>query len=203
MSLTFPYREQLLQVPDPQVGFLVKALDELCAGLAALAPLAANVVVPYKESGTILTNSTGLPTIHQQCRAVVTRVAAQTIADVTVTPISFDTLQFGVGSLWNPALPTRVTVPVNGAGTYLCLALTSFVANAVGQRQVRITKNGTATQAVANVPAAAALAIGLSLSLLVPVIDGDYFGIDVYQDSGGPLNTNSNTQLSVIKLAAA
>ncbi len=181
----------------------MKALKELCAGLGALSPLAANLVLPYKESGTILTSSVGIPSIHQQCRAFVVRTAAQQLTTATVTAITFDTMGFDIGTMWNPALPTRLTVPVGGGGTYLCLAQAGFAANAVGQRQMRITKNGAALQAILNLPAAAAFEVDLHVSQLIPVIDGDYFGIDVYQDSGGNLNTTANTQLSVIKLAAA
>ena len=204
MALGFSYRGQLQAEWESARGYLVAQFDELYAALATLSPLTDNVKLPYKDSATLLTTSRGLPSLHQQVRAAVYNSVVQAIADVTLTNLTFNSAVFDVGGMWNPAFPTRLTVPpVDGEGTYLVMAVCPFAANAANQRQIRINKNGTTQLPFVNVPAAAAFVQTPTVSQLLPALGGDYFEIQVYQDSGGPLNTATRPQLSAIKLAAA
>jgi hypothetical protein len=202
MSLEFAYRLQLLTVQEPAIGFLVKSFDELCAGLQALSPLAANLRLPYTKSGALMTTSVGIPGLHQQVRAAAIRTAAQTLTTGQVANVTFESTTFDIGGMWNPSFPTRLTVPPGGEGLYLVVGLAPFAANAAGQRQIQLLKNGNAINAtVANVPAAAAFTVAVEMTQLATAIAGDYFELLVYQDSGGFLNVSS-LQMTAMKLAA-
>lgn len=212
MSLEFSYRLQLLTVQDPAVGFLVKSLDDLCAGLQPLSPLAANLKLPYTRSGTLFTSSAGLPSLHQQVRCSAFNSAGLALTTAVLTNVTFDSEVFDVGGMHDfSTFPGRLTVPTGGDGLYLVTAIAPFASNAVGQRQLRITKNGANVNETLPYAIQPAGIVGTFLTLehtlFINAIAGDYFGMDVYQDSGGNLNVGdggtSRTQLTAMKVAAA
>lgn len=212
MPFTQKFRDQLLTVQDQAVGFLVKEFDSLFASLAFLSPLADNWKLPTVKNGTIFTTSAGLPSVHQQVRCCAYSGALQTLTTATVTTITFDSELFDIGGMHDPSTFTsRLTVPTGGDGLYLVSAICPFASNAVGQRQLRITKNGqntTETTPYCILPAGiVGFVMTLEHTLLIPMIAGDYVEMDAYQDSGGNLNAGdggtSRTQLTAIKIAAA
>jgi len=207
MGLGFSYRGQIVGGWDAARAALLAQLDEWTAAFGFLAPLADNFKVPYPESATLLTTSTGIPSLHQQVRASVYRITAQVVATATVTTLSFDTELFDVGDMWNPAFPTRLTVPAGGAGTYLVTAIVPWAANAAGTfRQIRIAKNGAANSPLLT-SAPTGVIVDQQRTLFLPAIGGDYFEVQGLHDVGGNLNAgdggSQRIQFSAMKLAAA
>jgi len=209
MGLGFSRRAQLLLTQWGTVtsGALVAQFDEWAAALTVLAPITEHVRLPYQKSATLLTDSTGIPLLHVQARASVSRSTAQVVTTGTVTTLSFDTELFDVGDMWNPAFPTRLTVPIGGAGTYLVSAIVPWAANAAGTfRQIRILKSGV-TQLVLLSSAPTAFIVDQQRVELLTAIDGDYFEVQGLHDVGGNLNAGviggTNLQFSAMKLAAA
>jgi hypothetical protein len=211
MGLGFSYRDQLLTLQDPARGFLVKQFDELCAALSSLSPLTDNLRLPYAKSGTLFTTSKGIPSLHQQvrCQAYDSVVAGQATTSGVYTSVNFDSEDFDVGEMHTTtAFPNRLTVPTGGDGTYLLFAVVPFQPVAGGQRILSFVRNETQLTPIVSVPSSgAALVTTVSHTLLVPAIAGDYFGVLVYQDSGGPVTIGDGTlfrvQFTAMKVAAA
>lgn len=88
---------------------------------------------------------------------------------------------------WDTDNPTRIIVPDNVTKVRVS-ANVLWNSNATGQRMLRILKNGTYSLGL---PYTRDTAISTSpmngVSGIVPVTPGDYFEIEVFQDSGGDL----------------
>ncbi len=208
MGLGFSYRGQIIGGWDAARAALLAQLDEWTAAFGFLSPLVDNFRLPYPKSATLFTDSMGIPSLHVQARATVYRSTAQVVATATVTTLSFDRELFDVGDLWNPAFPTRLTVPIDGEGTYLVTAIVPWAASAAGTfRQIRIAKNGTGAAPFATVPVVGGAVLCQQETLLLPLIVSDYLEVMVLHDVGGNLNAgdggNARIQFSAMKLAAA
>jgi hypothetical protein len=131
-----------------------------------------------------------------QPRARAYHGATQSINDSTVTVLSMNSEDYDVGTCHDTVTNnSRLTVPTGGDGLYLVIAKASFAANATGQRNIRIRKNGgdVGTQVVGT--PAAAIATNLSVSLIDVAAAGDYYEAAVFQSSTGALNTGSATRV--------
>lgn len=203
MGLGFTFRANLLGPWNTAQGFLISQFEELYAALTAISPLTDNLKLPYRKSATLLTDSTGIPTLHQQVRAVVNN-GGQSLTDSTLTAITGTMEVFDIGDLWNPAFPTRLTVPpIDGEGTYLVAGILGFAANAAGVRQIRIAVNGVDRQPFVTRPASSAVYVEtLVVTTLIALRGGDYLELKALQISGGALATDVG-QFCAIKLAAA
>ena len=130
-------------------------------------------------------------------RVRVQRSTDQTIPTATWTPQSFDIVTFesnpsGASSQWSASYPTRLTSVVTGV--YLVIAHTRFYYNSTGSRGINITKNGVSM--VANLQQASTTASDnphLQVIEIIFLAVGDYIETNVYQNSGGNLNTNSGS----------
>ena len=125
-----------------------------------------------------------------RCRAY--RNATQSITSAVETAVSYDTEDFDVGGMHDPAVnPTRFTIPVVGAGgCYVIHAHAVFAANATGIREIRIKKNG-ATDVAIHLNSVASAADGHYISVTAFInapVATDYFEARVRQVSGGNLN---------------
>lgn len=136
-----------------------------------------------------------------QPRARAFNNATQSINDSTVTVVTLNSEDFDVGTCHDTGSNTsRLTIPTGGDGLYLIIAKAVFAANATGQRNLRILKNGSAigTQTVAT-PAA-----GFSINLVNSIVDagaaGDYYEMAVFQNSTGALNVGSATRVDSCEL---
>jgi hypothetical protein len=210
MGLGFSYRDQLLTLQDPARGFLVKQFDELCAALSSLSPLTDNLRLPYAKSGTLMTTSQGLPSLHQQvrCQAYDSVVAGQATTSGVYALVTYDSEDFDIGGMHDSTFPGRLTVPTGGDGTYLLIGMVPFQPVAGGQRILSFVRNETQMTPIVTVPSAgAAFVTSVLHTMLVTAIAGDYFSLLAFQDSGGPVTIGDGTlfrvQFTAMKLAAA
>jgi len=127
----------------------------------------------------------------------VQRSTAQTIANNMWTAQIFDAIAYekkpsGAASQWSLGNPTRLTCVV--AGFYLVVTHVMFVANATGDRIIGLYKNG---MIFANTSTRAGASLGVSAQLveLVSLNVGDYIESQVFQNSGGNLNTDPSNYL--------
>jgi hypothetical protein len=129
--------------------------------------------------------------------------ATTSIPDNTATTISWTAEQYDVGNLHSlTSNPERVTVPTNGDGLWLLLAQAKFAAAGTSEaRRVQILHNGT----VVSRESAGANDDGdphwRQAVALVPAIAGDYFTVQVEQDTGSALNLLGSTPQDTFLIA--
>ncbi|WP_281783754.1 hypothetical protein [Sinimarinibacterium flocculans] len=116
--------------------------------------------------------------------ARVHRTTAQTIANNTWTSISHDVEEFDNGGMWVVGSPTLLTAKADGI--HIVTANAQFSGAGGTFRAARLRVNGTDEVAIG--------VVGVSsdtMPLAVPVyLDaGDYVELQVFQNSGGNLNT--------------
>jgi hypothetical protein len=126
---------------------------------------------------------------------------ALTIATVTRVVLTWDSEKFDTAALHDPAVnPSRLTVPVGAAGTYLALFKGLWQGSGVGQRQARFLIN--AAPLVTDIQlGSAAINMSNSLQVLTTLVAGDYVEIDVYQDTAGNLDVLAAATFSLQKVA--
>lgn len=122
--------------------------------------------------------------------------SAQVIGTSAMTPITFDAESFDIGTLHdNVTNNSRITIPTGGdVGAWFLTGQVSFVFNATGDRTVALFKNGAQVASIITRASA-----GTSTVLPVHFIDdvptvGDYYEVQVFQDSGGNLNVSAGSQ---------
>ena len=124
---------------------------------------------------------------------LVTGTAVQSIPNAANT-----VLLWSFNSIDNQGLHSTTTdtdkIYIKEAGTYRISAQFSFAANATGVRQARIFKNGSAlNRTTVTVPVSSASVVSTMHSAIVnSAVPGDYFSVDVYQNSGGALDHQNN-----------
>lgn len=119
------------------------------------------------------------------------------LSNAVITPVPFTTEVYDdVGIHDNAVNPERLTVPAGYTRAKL-RGRATFASSAVGERTINFSKNGAAfaggggeTRYGNTSPTTVSLFIA---SPMVPVVAGDYFTMDVYQNSGGALTLNGNS----------
>jgi hypothetical protein len=127
----------------------------------------------------------------------------QSIANTTLTDLSWATQDVDTDGMF---APTSTTITIQTAGLYLLNANVLWsTASTVGQRHMVITRNAAAnaeTPAIAG-SIAASVSAGVngyfSASAMVSCAVNDTIKVNVYQNSGSPLNVvaGTSTQFSV------
>jgi hypothetical protein len=116
--------------------------------------------------------------------------SAQTISNSTDTKLAFANETFDTDSFHdNSTNNTRITIPAGLGGYYRVTANSGFLSNANGRRIMAIALNGTNLSQVetsVNVQAEPAA----SLTDTYYLAPADYLEINVFQNSGGNLNTS-------------
>jgi hypothetical protein len=120
--------------------------------------------------------------------ARVARTTNQSIANATVTAITFDAERYDTANLWVVGQPTRLTAPM--AGWYAIGAHANHDANAVGIRSLFLRLNGATFIGAWEVNAGAAAGRGTAMSVdtVYQLAASDYVEAIVFQTSGGALN---------------
>lgn len=145
-------------------------------------------------------NTKRLPSSSSTQRgALVNRTSAQSINNSTWTTVQFNATQYDTSSLFGSS--TRMTVP-SGVTKVKVSANVSWSASSSGQRQVTIRKNGTSFGASSSSAYAGQPSQGMpgsyNMNVVSPVLvvtSGDYFEVEVFQDSGGALDVaHTNTK---------
>ena len=123
--------------------------------------------------------------------ALVTDASVQTIGTSSFTTINFDTETYDTDSIHdNSTNNTRLTVP-SGVTRIRLTANIAMAQNANNDRAYRITKAGSTGvgQGRVDIPGSDFNAYGVITSAVLTVTDGDYFEVEVFQDTGGNLDT--------------
>lgn len=116
--------------------------------------------------------------------------AAQTISNATDTKLAYANESFDTdGFHSNVTNNTRITIPAGLGGYYKVTANSGFLSNASGRRIMAIALNGSIVSQIetsANASAEPAASLTDTYSLAA----ADYLEINVFQTSGGNLNTS-------------
>lgn len=141
------------------------------------------------------------------CRAY--RSTAQSIPNNTNTLLSMDAETSDTPN-WHSTSANTDRITPDVAGLYLIVGQVVFAANSTGVRQAILYRNGTSGQYIASqgrgTTVSATEAVDVNVMGVYPANGTtDYFGIALYQNSGGALNTVADegfTWLSVTFLGA-
>lgn len=123
----------------------------------------------------------------------VTGTAVQSIPNNAYTALNWDSNQVDNQGLHSTATNTS-NIYIKEAGTYRISAQLYFAANATGVRIARIQKNGSAlNRTTVSVPvSSASVASTMHSSIINSAVPGDYYSVEVYQNSGGALDHQNN-----------
>ena len=136
--------------------------------------------------------------------AVMYRSTSQSIANNSYTTVDLTSeLSDTNGAHDTSTNPSRYTCPI--AGDWLLLGAGSIVANATGGRGIRLLKNGSAIEGSAKFETNASASFGWvgQTSLIVTLAVGDYVQMQLYQNSGGALNTDSGSVENYPRMSVA
>ena len=115
--------------------------------------------------------------------------SSYTIANTTNTNLTFNTELFDTDGFHSTSTNTdRITIPTGKGGKYLITYAVAYDANATGERQTRLMKNGSTTDNNNRVWSGFGSSAGLTTMVVARVVEAvatDYFTIRVYQSSGG------------------
>jgi hypothetical protein len=116
----------------------------------------------------------------------------QSIVDNLTTDVDLNAETYDIGAMHNNgAQSQRLLVPSGGSGSYIFSAQVTFAASNVGRREVSITKNGSQIAVQKEFAPDATETTVLSLTLQDTCGIGDQYDLQVYQDSGGPLDVEA------------
>lgn len=149
----------------------------------------------------LATNSVPYAKVSSFDKASVTRTSTQLIGNSSSTACSFTAAAFQrvAGDMWVVGDPTKITIRTTGI--YLIAGNVSFATNSTGIRSAAILLNGSSIYPLAEtlVSAASANTTNLSVVTILSLTAGNYITLNVYQTSGGNLDT-ANSRLSVTLL---
>lgn len=142
------------------------------------------------------------PGIPEFSGAIVSMAAAQSIPDSTNTVLDFDTEIYDLGG-WHESVtnPSRLTVPA-GVTKIIIETWVKYTANATGRRLLNYLKNGVAAAGDGmnsfNFDAASSGVTTLSSTFApIDVVEGDYFEVNTFQNSGGALDVSEDSFFSI------
>jgi hypothetical protein len=149
------------------------------------------------SDGQVLTVTAGAPAWETPAAGgstfsgvVVSLSANVSTTNAAGTIINFDTERIDTDAYHSTATNTsRLTVPVGKAGKFALGCSAVFANNATGYRNISFRKNGASyfnNISAANVGASGNA--GVMVTMVYELLEGDYFEIDAYQNSGGSLN---------------
>lgn len=123
-------------------------------------------------------------------RVVATRVTTQSIANSSVTPVSFTGEEIDVGGLFTP---TSTDIVVNVAGTWMTAGGLVYAANATGIRACLAQVNSVHQDGSSSLPAVGSAAdfARMVAAFMKELAVSDVLRLSAFQTSGGALNVNS------------
>jgi hypothetical protein len=112
----------------------------------------------------------------------------QTISTATATDITFNTELFDVGGYHDTSTNTaRITIPTGKAGKYSFTVNGEISSSGTGRRSIKIRKNGASTISYVQTVGASGSGTAMCVTGVDDAIVGDYYTVNVFQDSGGNL----------------
>jgi hypothetical protein len=121
--------------------------------------------------------------------AIALRTTNQTIANTTRTAISFDTEHYDNDGLFTAG---TTTITITRAGVWEIETFISFTANVTGMRWSAIFLNGAQITQGADVPATGGNTTPVLTVMRRSLIVGDAITCQVFQSSGGALDTSNS-----------
>jgi hypothetical protein len=130
---------------------------------------------------------------------IVRRAAVQSVANNTITAVSFDTQDVDTDACF---APTSTNITINTTGIYLLTSSVQFGANAVGLRELGFQNNGTiintgAGPLAANTPAHSGASV-ITVTGMVSLTATDIVTLYAYQNSGGALNIQGRASIVLL-----
>ena len=123
--------------------------------------------------------------------------AAQSIPDTTVTLVTWNTEDFDLFAAHSTSANTsRITIPSTLPGVWKVHAQAQFAANATGQRNIELWKNGVLAVGPSSQYAPPAGVCTVDITSLFNLVAGDYIEVKVSQTTGGALNLLSGSVAS-------
>lgn len=136
------------------------------------------------------------PTFDLCCRATLS--SDETIATATPTTIPWDAAAVDYGDFWSSGAATRLTIPRNGI--YTISGMIKWDANATGSRGVAVSLNGGIVSYGGQDSHSNDASLSTHCSFVCPDVSlsaADYLEVEVYQDSGGNLNVDDDSCVSI------
>jgi hypothetical protein len=171
------------------------------------------LIVPTAGSGILFTDVANMSEevtamltalVNGRARASVYKNGTQSVNSGTLTALNFDSEDFDVGAMHdNVTNNTRVTIPASNNGIYLVMGAATFAANATGNRQLVLRKNGTTDMRSVTLPNTGATAQQMQVAAVLALVATDYIELTAGQDTGGALNVGSATRASSSELVVA
>lgn len=171
-------------------GAITSAL--IADGTIATADIASGAVT----LGLLATDSVDQTKIVQKPRVEATFSGVCATTSGTFFFVSFDAVNYNIGTLWSAGAPTRLTIPTGFGGLWLLEGYAQFGANATGSRAIKFRKNASIDLpgALSAHPARAdGGASDVQLCCPVVLAAADYVEMGIYQNAVTPGNTVSAT----------
>lgn len=140
-----------------------------------------------------------LPRYRFHSAAQVKLTSNQSIADSTLTALSWDEAVFDDEDLWDSTSPTKFVVPTGFDGKAILTVNVTWGASSTNSRQVTLKKNGSNFDGHINISLEGSSGITTAMNGSTPLIEvseGDEFEVYVQQDSGSSLNVISGRSTS-------
>jgi hypothetical protein len=115
--------------------------------------------------------------------------AGQSIANTTLTPIAWDTVDLDTHGAHTTARPTRFTAPT--AGWYAATGQIDYSANNAGQRNIILLVNGATHLAKMETAAVNGFDTAVSTTADVFLAAGDYLELCAWHNAGTALTINA------------
>jgi hypothetical protein len=130
------------------------------------------------------------------------RSSNQSINDNSATAVSFTGADdFDTDAFHDTGTnPSRLTVPVGKAGYYVLVGQPSYAANTTGRRETELRKNGSGFAQIETAPMGGGVSTVVQIAGIAYFAVGDYAELFVLQTSGGSLNIQSGTWLSMVRM---
>jgi hypothetical protein len=151
-----------------------------------------NISLDYSVPGelTISTGGPGGTTVEDGVE--ISRVAAQVFTHTIAAAVSFDTVVRDDSGYYDPAFPTRLTVPFTGWYVFSASMTWSYLNTSANMRRIYFVKNGDTGTFLGFAQFSSGNTVGASAAGATAMLHycnaGDYFEVWGRQDSGNNLN---------------
>jgi hypothetical protein len=188
VTITNSMATEITASGDIIVGTGSGTFDNLPIGTTGQVLTADTTVSPYKVKWATPASST--PTF---VGAKVFKSAAQSIPNATWTTLTFDSESFDTDAFHSTSTNTsRITIPSGKAGKYSVQWQVVYVQNSTGNRNTRLTVNGSNAAYGTWINAVVGDPTSISASALLNLSAGDYVELLIGQGSGGALDASGN-----------
>lgn len=184
----------------PGGGFLAETVNDLTASVSG------GYHTEHHDDDTHSDVHAETLALSAQPRCSAYHSTTQSIPDNAFTAVVFDTDEYNIGGFHSTVSNTS-RFPVPSSGHFMVSAIVSFRGNATGQRIIKLVKTGADFPGNGYIlgNTGAVFDTGLSFTVGINAIAGDYFEVQVYQNSGGALNIGGTlsyvqSRFNIVKL---